>query len=185
MTPQDKKHAAVAHDPGGWRGRDGRTPQGAAPRRSVAVAEQRPVQQVEALHRDGQRQEPPRAVQSVAGQELHADHAGRQRLQTARSNRARRRASEVCSTCSSTRSKAPRRRRSTTQDECDPVIEDVEVMLNAMREELHLYAKNRGSMVGPSSWSTAGDEIDCSRMGSGGYSIPSIVEPHRMIVQGA
>ena len=26
-------------------------------------------------------------------------------------------------------------------------------------------------------WSTRGDEIDCSRMGSGGYGIPSIVEP--------
>ncbi len=28
------------------------------------------------------------------------------------------------------------------QDECDPIIEDVEVTLNALREELHLYAKN-------------------------------------------
>src|SRR5262245_40384471 len=27
-----------------------------------------------------------------------------------------------------------------TQDECDPIIEDVEVILDAMREELHLYA---------------------------------------------
>jgi DNA topoisomerase-6 subunit A len=64
-----------------------------------------------------------------------------------------------------------------TQDECDPVIEDVEVTLNAMREELHLYAKNAGSMVGPITLIDTGDEIDCSRMGSGGYTIPSIVEP--------
>ncbi|MHB0957811.1 MAG: DNA topoisomerase IV subunit A [Pirellulaceae bacterium] len=64
-----------------------------------------------------------------------------------------------------------------TQAECDPVIEDVEVMLNAMREELHLYAKNAGSMVGPITLVDSGDEIDCSRMGSGGYTIPSIVEP--------
>src|SRR5436189_5114873 len=35
------------------------------------------------------------------------------------------------------------------QDECDPVIEDMEVTLDAMREELHLYAKNAGAMVGP------------------------------------
>ena len=35
------------------------------------------------------------------------------------------------------------------QSECDPVIEDVEVMLNSLREELHLYAENRGDMVGP------------------------------------
>ena len=64
-----------------------------------------------------------------------------------------------------------------TQDECDPIIEDVEVSLDSMREELHLYAKNAGAMVGPISLVDSGDEIDCSRMGSGGYSIPSIVEP--------
>ncbi len=63
-----------------------------------------------------------------------------------------------------------------TQDECDPIIEDVEVTLDAMREELHLYAKNAGAMVGPISLVDSGDAIDCSRMGSGGYSIPSIVE---------
>ncbi len=68
-----------------------------------------------------------------------------------------------------------------SQDDCDPVIEDVEVMLNAMREELHLYAKSAGSMVGPIVLVDSGDEIDCARMGSGGYSIPSIVEPHRMV----
>src|SRR5262245_16556814 len=63
-----------------------------------------------------------------------------------------------------------------TQDECDPVIEDMEVTLDAMREELHLYAKNAGAMVGPITLVDSGDEIDCARMGSGGYSIPSIVE---------
>jgi DNA topoisomerase-6 subunit A len=63
-----------------------------------------------------------------------------------------------------------------TQDECDPIIEDVEVSLDAMREELHLYAKNAGAMVGPITLVDSGDEIDCARMGSGGYSIPSIVE---------
>src|SRR3954465_5753830 len=64
-----------------------------------------------------------------------------------------------------------------TQSECDPIIEDVEVSLDSMREELHLYAKNAGAMVGPITLVDSGDEIDCSRMGSGGYSIPSIVEP--------
>jgi len=63
-----------------------------------------------------------------------------------------------------------------TQDECDPVIEDMEVSLDSMREELHLYAKNAGAMVGPITLVDSGDTIDCSRMGSGGYSIPSIVE---------
>jgi DNA topoisomerase VI subunit A len=63
------------------------------------------------------------------------------------------------------------------QNECDPVVEDIEVLLNALREELHLYASNRGTMVGPITVVDSGDTIDCSRMGSGGYSIPSIVEP--------
>ncbi|HVA47261.1 MAG TPA: DNA topoisomerase IV subunit A [Pirellulales bacterium] len=64
-----------------------------------------------------------------------------------------------------------------TQDECDPIIEDVEVMLNSLREEMHLYAKKAGDMVGPIVLVDKGDEIDCSRMGSGGYGVPSIVEP--------
>jgi DNA topoisomerase-6 subunit A len=63
------------------------------------------------------------------------------------------------------------------QAECDPIIEDVEVLLNSLREELHLYAQKRGDMVGDILLSDSGDEIDCSRMGSGGYGIPSIVEP--------
>jgi len=63
------------------------------------------------------------------------------------------------------------------QSESDPVIEDVEVLLGALREELHLYAQKRGEMVGEIVLLDSGDEIDCSRMGSGGYGIPSIVEP--------
>ena len=63
------------------------------------------------------------------------------------------------------------------QDDCDPIIEDTEVTLDSLREELHLYAKSAGSMVGPIVLVDSGDEIDCSRMGSGGYTIPSIVEP--------
>lgn len=62
------------------------------------------------------------------------------------------------------------------QDECDPMIEDMEVTLNALREELHLYAQTKGTMVGEIQVVDKGDDIDCSRMGSGGYGIPSIVE---------
>src|SRR2546429_8994600 len=58
-----------------------------------------------------------------------------------------------------------------TQDVCDPIIEDIEVSLDSMREELHLYAKNAGAMVGPITLVDSGDTIDCSRMGSGGYKI--------------
>ena len=64
------------------------------------------------------------------------------------------------------------------QGECDPVIEDTEVLLSSLREELHLYAQKRGDMVGNIILNDSGDEIDCSRMGSGGYGIPSIVEPN-------
>jgi DNA topoisomerase-6 subunit A len=66
------------------------------------------------------------------------------------------------------------------QSESDSMIEDVEVLLNALREELHLYAQKRGEMVGPITIVDSGDEIDCTRMGSGGYGIPSIVEADRI-----
>src|SRR5438552_4760018 len=46
------------------------------------------------------------------------------------------------------------------QSECDPVIEDIEVSLDSMREELHLYAKNAGAMVGPITLVDSGEEID-------------------------
>ncbi len=62
------------------------------------------------------------------------------------------------------------------QGECDPIIEDCEVLLGALREELHLFADKRGDMVGEITLVNKGDEIDCSHMGSGGYGIPSIVE---------
>ena len=63
------------------------------------------------------------------------------------------------------------------QNESDAMIEDLEVTLDTLREELHLYAKNAGAMVGPILLNDSGDDIDCARMGSGGYAIPSICEP--------
>ncbi|HWB20942.1 MAG TPA: DNA topoisomerase IV subunit A [Phycisphaerales bacterium] len=62
------------------------------------------------------------------------------------------------------------------QQESDPILEDLEVTLGALREELHIFAENRGSMVGNITLIDKGDEINCRRMGSGGYAIPSIVE---------
>jgi DNA topoisomerase-6 subunit A len=64
------------------------------------------------------------------------------------------------------------------QDESDPIIEDLEVGIDALREELHLFANRKGSMVGPMVINDGGDEIDLSRMGTGGWAIPSICEPH-------
>jgi DNA topoisomerase-6 subunit A len=63
------------------------------------------------------------------------------------------------------------------QEESDAVLEDLEVTADALREELHVFAKKRGTMVGNITLVDAGDEINCRRMGSGGYAIPSIVEP--------
>ncbi len=62
------------------------------------------------------------------------------------------------------------------QDESDPIIEDIEVALDALREELHLFASRKGSMVGPITIRDSGDTIDLRRMGSGGWAVPSIVE---------
>lgn len=63
------------------------------------------------------------------------------------------------------------------QDESDGILEDLEVSLGSLREELHIYAKKRGTMVGGITIIDNGDEIDCRRMGTGGYAIPGIVEP--------
>jgi DNA topoisomerase-6 subunit A len=63
------------------------------------------------------------------------------------------------------------------QDESDPILEDLEVTLGALREELHIFADNRGTMAGNITVIDKGDEINCRRMGTGGYGIPSIVEP--------
>ncbi len=63
------------------------------------------------------------------------------------------------------------------QDESDAILEDLEVSLGALREELHVYAKKRGTMIGNITIVDTGDEIDCRRMGSGGYAVPSITEP--------
>jgi DNA topoisomerase VI subunit A len=66
------------------------------------------------------------------------------------------------------------------QSESDPIIEDLEVTIDALREELHLRAENKGAMVGPMTVRDSGDDIDLRRMGSGGWSVPSIVEDNRI-----
>lgn len=63
------------------------------------------------------------------------------------------------------------------QAESDGIIEDLEVGIDALREELHVFADSRGAMVGEITLTDAGDTIDCTRMGTGGYGVPSIVEP--------
>lgn len=63
------------------------------------------------------------------------------------------------------------------QTESDSILEDMEVTLGALREELHVFAKKRGTMVGNITVIDNGDEINCRRMGTGGYAVPSICEP--------
>ena len=63
------------------------------------------------------------------------------------------------------------------QAESDPIIEDLEVAIDSLREELHVFASNRGNLVGPITVVDAGNTLDCAAMGSAGYAVPSIVEP--------
>lgn len=62
------------------------------------------------------------------------------------------------------------------QNESDPVIVDIEVMLDILREQLHLNADRSGVASGPVVIKDRGDKIDWSRLGSGGWSVPSNVE---------
>jgi len=64
------------------------------------------------------------------------------------------------------------------QSESDGILEDLEVGLDGLREELHIFAKKRGTMVGNITVVDNGDEINCRKMGSGGYAVPSICEPN-------
>lgn len=63
------------------------------------------------------------------------------------------------------------------QSESDPIIEDIEATLDTLRERLHLQADRKGYVAGPIIVSDAGDKIDCSKMGSSGWAIPSNSEP--------
>jgi len=63
------------------------------------------------------------------------------------------------------------------QNESDPIIEDIEVTLDLLREQLHLKAKRKGYMVGSCTIKDSNDTIDLTKLGSGGYGIPSNVEP--------
>ncbi|MEK7120771.1 MAG: DNA topoisomerase IV subunit A, partial [Patescibacteria group bacterium] len=62
------------------------------------------------------------------------------------------------------------------QVESDKVIEDLEVISDLSREQLHVSANKMGSMVGKVILEDSGDTIDCSKLGRGGYSVPSITD---------
>ncbi len=62
------------------------------------------------------------------------------------------------------------------QTESDPIIVDLEVALDVLREQLRLNADIRGRVVGDVKIKDRGDIVDWSKLGSGGWAIPSNVE---------
>ncbi|RLF90953.1 DNA topoisomerase VI [Thermococci archaeon] len=66
------------------------------------------------------------------------------------------------------------------QSESNPVIEDLEVSLNLLREELHISADRKGYLIGNivlrERVVDETFEIDASQLGTGGWGIPSNVE---------
>jgi DNA topoisomerase-6 subunit A len=62
------------------------------------------------------------------------------------------------------------------QAESDNAIEDMETITGFSREQLHINANKNGSVAGHVVIEDKGDTIDWSRLGSGGWSIPSNVE---------
>ncbi|MEK6934427.1 MAG: DNA topoisomerase IV subunit A, partial [Nanoarchaeota archaeon] len=62
------------------------------------------------------------------------------------------------------------------QTESDSCIEDLELITDQSREQLNINANKMGSVAGRVVIEDRGDIIDWSKMGSGGWSIPSNVE---------
>lgn len=62
------------------------------------------------------------------------------------------------------------------QSESDPIIIDLEVALDVFREQMHLTTDRKGIVAGNVIIQDRGDDIDWSKLGSGGWSIPSTVE---------
>ncbi len=62
------------------------------------------------------------------------------------------------------------------QKETDKAIEDLELITELSREQLNMNANKMGSVAGKVIVEDKGDLIDWSKLGSGGWSIPSNVE---------
>jgi len=62
------------------------------------------------------------------------------------------------------------------QVESNQAIEDLELISNSSREQLHINANKMGSVAGKIVIEDKGDTVDWSKLGSGGWSIPSNVE---------
>jgi len=62
------------------------------------------------------------------------------------------------------------------QDESNKAIEDLELITSCSREQLHINANKMGSVAGKVVIKDKGDLVDWSKLGSGGWSVPSNVE---------
>ncbi len=62
------------------------------------------------------------------------------------------------------------------QDESNIIVEDVEGLLKRLREEIGIFAISKGKLAGGLTLVDSGDTINCDKLGSSGYGIPSIVE---------
>ena len=62
------------------------------------------------------------------------------------------------------------------QEESNQAIEDLELVADSSREQLHINANKMGSVAGKVVIEDKGDTVDWSKLGSGGWSIPSNVE---------
>ncbi|MFN3527809.1 MAG: DNA topoisomerase IV subunit A [Candidatus Altarchaeaceae archaeon] len=62
------------------------------------------------------------------------------------------------------------------QEESNSAVEDLELILNTLRENLHINAKKKGSIAGEVIIKDKDDIIYLDKLGSGGWAIPSNVE---------
>lgn len=69
--------------------------------------------------------------------------------------------------------------------ESDPVIEDIEVIIDVLREELNLVAVPKGVMSGPLIVEDrgSGDTLDYTKMGTAGGAIPPSVEDEKFHIK--
>ncbi len=69
------------------------------------------------------------------------------------------------------------------QEESNPCIEDIEASLDLLREELHLSASSKGVIAGDMKIKDGPTTIDLTKMGSGGWGIPSNVEADKLDIK--
>jgi len=69
------------------------------------------------------------------------------------------------------------------QSESDPLIEDIEASLGLLREELNLAASTKGVIAGNLTIKDGKDVINLNKMGSGGWGVPSNVEPENIEIK--